>query len=293
MITTQQMADVLTAKLNKYAGQVSGQDFRFLVHCDECDLQAKTEKTQRQLPTILVNGVLIEQSSTPVPLEGLDCVLLMQTLQVLVPCDEQRVSGRAEYALTALNAFVADVAGNVGILTDENGKSYSYVLSVSTPFVGTENYFGDVGAAIPVSLQISWHFILDGVLANNVKMKLGVKGSTTQYSVVLMDGAIVRTRTGDSTNVEGSEEMKTEITQQGLTIKVIMPYKRNDVSEVLYADMLRGSLERIYTLSYDDSDGSTAVGLQATWDVVAREITASMTSGKGITVSATLEIARQ
>lgn len=37
---------------------------------------------------------------------------------------------------------------------------------------------------------------------------------------------------------------------------------------------------------------ATAVGLQATWDVVAREITASMTSGKGVTVSATLEIAR-
>lgn len=291
MISTQKMADVLTAKLNKYAGKVNGQDFRFLIHCNEGDLQAKTEKTQRQLPTILVNGVLIEQSSTPVPLEGLDCVLLMQTLQVLVPCDMQRVSGRAEYALTALNAFVADIAGNVGALTDDENKNYSYVLSVSTPFVGTENYFSDVGAAIPISLQISWQFILGGVLANAVKMKLGVKDSAVQHAVVLMDGGIVRTRTGDSTNVENSEEMQTAVTQQGLTIKVIMPYKRNDASQMLFNDMLVGTLKRVYTLSYDDGD-DVYDGVSATFNVCAREITAPLTAGKVMTISATFEIAK-
>lgn len=291
MITIQQMADELSAKLNRFTGQVNGQDFRFLIHCNEGDLQAKTGKTQRQKATVLINSVLIEQSSTPIPLKDLESVLMMQSLQVLVPCDEERVSGRAEYALSALNAFVADIAGNVGILTDENEKSYSYVLSASTPFVGTENYFGEVGKAIPVSLQISWQFIKDGVLANNVNMTLGVKGSDVYPSVVLMDGAIVRTRTGDSTNVENSEEMETIITQQGLTVKVVMPYKRTDASAILFGDMLKGVLNRVYTLSYDDTVGKV-VGNKGTWNVVAREITAALTAGKVMTLSATFEIAR-
>ena len=71
-----------------------------------------------------------------------------------------------------------------------------------------------------------------------------------------------------------------------------MPYKRGDVSEMLFRDMLTGALQRVYELSYTDGDGNTAQGVSASWDVVAREITASLTSGKGITVSATLEIAR-
>ena len=174
---------------------------------------------------------------------------------------------------------------------DDENKNYSYVLSVSTPFVGTENYFGDVGAAIPISLQISWQFILDGVLANAVKMKLGVKDSAVQHAVVLMDGGIVRTRTGDSTNVENSEEMQTAVTQQGLTIKVIMPYKRNDASQMLFNDMLVGTLKRVYTLSYDDGD-DVYDGVSATFNVCAREITAPLTAGKVMTISATFEIAK-
>ena len=291
MITNKQLVEKLTERLNAFAGTVGGRNYQFYVHSNEGEFENAIKGTQKKLPTILINGVLLEQSSTPIPLKGLDSVLLMQSLQVIIPCDENKVTGRADYALQAINAFVADVAGNAGIITDEGGNSYAYILSVSTPFVGTENYFGQIGKAVPATLQVSWQLIKDGVLANNVTMKMKAKGSAENPTVVvLMDGAIVRTRTGDSSNVDGSEEMKTEVTQQGLTIKVIMPYKRGDVSEMLFKDMLTGALQRVYELSY--ADGDTAQGVSASWDVVAREITASLTSGKGITVSATLEIAR-
>lgn len=293
MITNKQLVEKLTERLNAFAGTVGGRNYQFYIHSNEGEFENAIKGTQKKLPTILINGVLLEQSSTPIPLKGLDSVLLMQSLQVIIPCDENEVTGRADYALQAINAFVADVAGNAGIITDESNNSYAYILSVSTPFVGTENYFGQIGKAVPATLQVSWQLIKDGVLANNVTMKMKAKGSAANPTVVvLMDGAIVRTRTGDSSNVDGSEEMKTEVTQQGLTIKVIMPYKRGDVSEMLFKDMLTGALQRVYELSYADGDGDTAQGVSASWDVVAREITASLTSGKGITVSATLEIAR-
>ena len=289
MITNKQLVEKLTERLNAFAGTVGGRNYQFYIHSNEGEFENAIKGTQKKLPTILINGVLLEQSSTPIPLKGLDSVLLMQSLQVIIPCDENKVTGRADYALQAINAFVADVAGNAGIITDEGGNSYAYVLSVSTPFVGTENYFGQIGKAVPATLQVSWQLIKDGVLANNVTMKMKAKGSAENPTVVvLMDGAIVRTRTGDSSNVDGSEEMKTEVTQQGLTIKVIMPYKRGDVSEMLFKDMLTGALQRVYELSYADG----AQGVSASWDVVAREITAPLTSGKGITISATFEIAR-
>ena len=289
MITNKQLVEKLTERLNAFAGTVGGRNYQFYIHSNEGEFENAIKGTQKKLPTILINGVLLEQSSTPIPLKGLDSVLLMQSLQVIIPCDENKVTGRADYALQAINAFVADVAGNAGIITDEGGNSYAYILSVSTPFVGTENYFGQIGKAVPATLQVSWQLIKDGVLANNVTMKMKAKGSAANPTVVvLMDGAIVRTRTGDSSNVDNAEEMKTQITQQGLTIKVIMPYKRGDVSEMLFRDMLTGALQRVYELSYADG----AQGVSASWDVVAREITAPLTSGKGITISATFEIAR-
>lgn len=294
MVTTSQLANELQNRLNNFAGTLNGRDYKFIIRTNAGDYEHSTGGTQKKLATLLINGLLIEQTSTPIPLKGLDSVLLMQTLNILIPCDMTGdKQNRIEYAMNALNAFVSDVAGNAGNLSDSKKNKYAYVLSVSTPYVGQEALESEIGYCVPVSLQVSWQLIKDGVLANNVTMKMKAKGSAANPTVVvLMDGAIVRTRTGDSSNVDGSEEMKTEVTQQGLTIKVIMPYKRGDVSAMLVRDMLTGALQRVYELSYDDGDGDTVQGVSASWDVVAREITAPLTSGKGITVSATLEIAR-
>lgn len=294
MVTNKQLAESLMTRLNQFAGTLGKRKYQFFIHSNEGEFNNAINGTQKQLPTVLVNAVLLEQSSTPLPLRGLGSVLLMQTLQVLVPCDTSLATGRADYALQALNAFVADVAGNAGNMKDADGNEYAYVLSMSTPFVGVENYFGQVGEAVPVTLQVSWQFIADGVLANNVKITLGVKDSEDiPKAVVLMDGAIVRTRTGTPSNVDGSEEMQTDITQQGLTLKLIMPYKRTDASLILYRDMIKGNLKRVYNVTYDDSvDWSPAEGIVQSWNMVAREITASLTAGMGITITATFEIAR-
>lgn len=96
-----------------------------------------------------------------------------------------------------------------------------------------------------------------------------------------------------TSNVDGSEELQTTVTQQGLTLKTVMPYKRKDASAYLYADMLKGDLKRIYVVTYTDSVSNGDGGISATWNMVAREITASLTAGLGITVSATFEIARE
>lgn len=279
---------MLTDKLNEYPLTLNGREYSFFIHSNEGEYNGEINGSQKQLPTNIINGVLLEQSSTPVPLAGLNSILLMQSLEVLIPVNMAarrllvKRSGGIDYAMKALNAFVQNCAGLTGTESDEDGKSYSYALSVSTPMVGSEDYYGEVGKAVPVSMQVSWQFIENGVLANDVTITLD------GTPVVLMDGAIVRTRTGDTSNVEGSGEMQTAITQQGLTFTLIMPYKLqpNDVSKALVQDMLVSGLNKTYTLGYHDPE------LTLSWEVVARSITSSLTAQKALSIVAVFDLAR-
>lgn len=294
MITTRQFIDELQSRLNQFSGEINGRKFEYLIHSNDADYEHSFDGSQRSLSTLYINGILLEMSSTPLPLRGLGSVLLSQQLTFLVPTDTTLTSGKIDYALSGINAFVANVAGNAGNLTDAEGNTYAYVMSVSTPYVGAETLNGEIGMCVPATLNVSWQLILNGVLANNVTITIRAKDSDWKTSAfALMDGAFVRTRVGEASNVDGSEELQTTVTQQGLTLKTVMPYKRKDASAYLYADMLKGDLKRIYVVTYTDSVSNGDGGISATWNMVAREITASLTAGLGITVSATFEIARE
>lgn len=307
MITNAQLAREIEKKLNRInngtpsdptddtAGTINGRPFAFKVHSNNGEYQAfANDGTQRNRSTVLVNAVLGEQISTPLPLQGLGSTLISQTLSFIIPIDLDLRTGSADYALQAINLFVQDVAGLAGTMSDGT-NTYSYVLSVSTPYVGQEAYTVGTqsGRCVPATCQVSWQFILDGVVANNVILKLNGD------RVTLLDGAITRTRVGDAVNVEGSQEMQTAITQQGLLWRIVTPYKRGDVSQTLYEHMLTGGLAQRYLLEYDDRERdenddiiSGARGFYITQYVVAKEISVATTAGKGITLTATLVPAR-
>lgn len=281
MITNEQMATVLTAQLQEYAGTVNGYEFEFLIHPNEGEYQAFMSNGQRKKATILINGVLGDQVSTPLPLKGLGSTLVSQTLSFFIPIDKSKTSGRIEYAKKSIDQFVQDMAGHSGELTDDAGNEYAYVLSVSTPFIGQEGAYPQIGFGAPATLNVQWQFILNGVLANNISLTLDGD------AVSLLDGAITRTRVGDAVNVDGSKEMQTAITQQGIVWRIVTPYKRGDVSQKLMSDLLNGDLETTYTLAYDDG--------VLTWSdtVVAKEISTATTAGKGITLTADFVPARE
>lgn len=312
MITNAQLARQIEQKLNpeilrtstengvtvnEYcAGNINGRPFAFKVHSNNGEYQAfMADGTQRNRSTVLVNAVLGEQISTPLPLQGLGSVQINQTLSFIIPIDLDLRSGSADYALQAINLFVQDVAGLAGTIEDSDNNKYAYVLSVSTPFVGQEAYTVGTqsGRCVPATCQVVWQFIKDGVVGNNVILKLNGD------KVTLLDGAITRTRVGDAVNVEGSQEMQTAITQQGLLWRIVTPYKRGDVSQTLYEHMLTGGLAQKYLLEYDDRERDEngdvitgARGFYITQWVVAKEISVATTAGKGITLTATLVPAR-
>ncbi len=290
MITNEQMAAVLSNKLNTFqiagdsnlhGGTVNGYVYDFLIHANEGEYQAFMANGQRKKGTILINGILGDQVSTPLPLKGLGSTLVSQTLSFFIPIDKSLTTGRAEYAKIRIDQFVQDMAGHSGTLTDEvTGDTYAYVLSVSTPFIGQEGAYPQIGFGVPATLNVQWQFILDGVLANDITLTLNGDPAS------LLDGAITRTRVGDAVNVDGSAEMQTAITQQGLVWRIVTPYKRGDVSQTLMNDLLNGGLETTYALAYDDG--------VLTWSgtMVAKAISVATTAGKGITLTADLVPAR-
>ena len=126
MITTSQLAIELQNRLNNFAGTLNGRDYKFIIRTNASDYEHSTGGSQKQLATLLINGLLIEQTSTPIPLKGLDSVLLLQTLNILIPSDTTGAKqNRIEYAMNALNAFVSDVAGNAGNLSDSDENNYA------------------------------------------------------------------------------------------------------------------------------------------------------------------------
>ena len=320
MITNAQLARQLEQKLNpeilrtstengvtvnEYcAGNINGRPFAFKVHSNNGEYQAfMADGTQRNRSTVLVNAVLGEQISTPLPLQGLGSVQINQTLSFVIPIDLDLRSGSADYALQAINLFVQDVAGLAGTIEDSDNNKYAYVLSVSTPFVGQEAYTVGTqsGRCVPATCQVVWQFIKDGVVGNNVNMTLDGQ------KLLLLDGTGTRVGIGDATNVQNETEQKTALTQQGLLFEIVIPYKRGkvtiggeevlNISQQLMYDKFYGILDKVYDLTYDDNTYEDGVsqndGISWSGRVVAKHISAPYTAGKNMVINAQFVLARE
>lgn len=288
MITTEKLAVMLTDKLNEYPISLNGREYSFFIHSNEGEYSGEVDGSQKQLPTNVINGVLIEQSSTPVPLAGLNSILLMQSMEVLIPVNMAarrllgRRSGGIDYAMQALNAFVQACAGLTGTEQDDEGKSFSYALSVSTPMVGTEDYYGEVGKAVPVSMQVSCQITENGVLSNQIKV------SVDGMEVLYVEGGFERNRIAETFNAENSEELQSTITQQGLMMRVVTPYIKGGLGQTLIEDMLSGNLNRVYTVIYSDG-----VVTDKTLKMVATGIQQGVQAGMTVSVTATFALAKE
>lgn len=275
--------------------QFMGEDITFYVHENEGEFWAKTKRTQRTLGKRVINAMLIDESEVPIAMKDLDAWETRKTLEVAVPVDitasdeENGVwTGGIEYAMSVINKFTRSIVGETSTITI-NGNTFNYVLNCGSAYVGTIGDYGKAGRVIPVSVSLVWR-IFDGVLANEVHIELSTNGTDFE-SAVLVDGSVVRTRTGDTNAYNDDQEMKTSILQQGLTLKVTIPYKHAGVSTTLVNDMLRGTLDRTYYVKFFDNVVATEEE-PILWEMVATEINAPLTPANFIGIGVTLQIAK-
>lgn len=273
-----------------------GEDFVFYVHENEGEFWAHTKKTQRTLGKAVINAVLLDESEVPIALKDLNAWETRKTLEIAVPVDitESDVENGVYtdgigYAMSVINKVTRDLVGVTDTMTI-NGVEYAYVLNCSSAYVGTIGDYGKAGRIIPVSVEFVWR-IFDGILANNVNIFISAHGADEYSKAVLVDGAVVRTRTGDTNAYNGDSEMKTSILQQGLTLKITLPYKASGVSKTLMSDLLKGELGTTYDVRYFDNVVATE-NEPIEWQMVATEINAPLTPSNYIGISVILQIAK-
>lgn len=284
MISTTQIAKEIASRLNEIAAGAS-LPFVFQVYANIGEYQAAQEDPMRKkLPTPVVNGVLIAFPAQIVPLQGVKSFAMQQLLTVYAPVkpNAEVNSVGIEEVMSVVNAFAESGAGLAGAMSDGE-NNYAYVLAPQLPFVGSEGW--ELGMpAIPVSISLTWQFIEGGVVGNNVKITVGGQAA------VLLEGGFSRTRIADTSPREGREEMTTVIGQQGLTLRVLVPYISGGVGQQLVTDTLTGALDKTYVVPYSDGVAFTDSAPFAAL-MVATNIAFSFNPGTTCSVDATFVLA--
>jgi len=281
----------LNAQIN--GEQYMGCDITFYVHRNEGEFKAKTGKTQRSKGKFIVNGILLDESSTPIALQGLNAFELRQTLEIAVPVDMTAAdvengiyTGGIEYARAVVDAWTRTNTGSIGTIT-LGEIEYGYVLGIRKPYVGDEAFYAGIGKCIPISVELVWQ-LFDGVIGNELVVKISLHDAEDYTTALLIDGAAVRMRTGDTSQYAEEQDLLTSITQQSLTVKVIIPYKRTGVAVKLVQDLWNGDIDTLYDIQYYDG---VAFLESAPYKKVftAKEINEPLTAGSALSITVTFE----
>lgn len=278
----------------------------FYVHANEGEFRAKTAKTQRTTSKEIINCMLLDESTMPIAVKGLQAYEKKQTLEVAVPVDLTSrdydtgiYTGGVKYVQEILDVFSRSLIGETGTVTVD-GQECPFVMAVSQPYTGTEATYPKIGKCVPFSIEIVWQIFTDGVFGNNVHISLALPGSDEFIETIKLDGKVLRTRSGDTsqyatndqTNQNSNQELKTSILQQALILTVQVPYKNTAVPIQLVRDMWKGNLKRVYRVrQYDGVAFTEDAPFEA--EMVANEIQMPMTAGTPLTITVTLTISAE
>lgn len=290
MIDAYTIANKIENRLNEIANGAEA-PFVFKVYPEVGDYKAAIKDAMRKTaPKPVINCTLMSLPSQIVPLQNVRSYTMSQLLTVMAPLMPGVRTGTTEFeqsiepVMNVLRAFAENSAGRAGTMPDAGGASFAYVFAPQLPSVGVEANTGVGFWFAPVSLYITWQFIEGGVVGNNVKITVGGQ------EAVLLEGGFSRTRIADTNPREGSEEMTTVIGQQGLTLRVLVPYISGGVGQQLVTDTLTGALDKTYAVTYSDGVAFTD-SAPFSADMVATNIAFSFNPGTTCSVDATFVLA--
>lgn len=281
MISVEQMATIIQNQLNEVSADLP---FDFLIHASMGDYLAAEGGSQKQLPKPLINGVVQALPSSIIPLQAVKSYVATQMLTIIAPTQPNAPENGIAQVLNAVQGFVESQAGFTGSMTDDDGLNYSYIFAPQLPQVGQLS--DDIGFwYIPITVSLTWQFIAGGVTSNQIEI------TVDDENVILLEGGFSRTRICETNNKSNSEELTSTATQQGLTLRIVVPFIRSGLGAKLVSDMLIGSLDLIYTVTYDDGLTRNASGQAPSFEMVATEIKESIAAGTVVSITATLVIA--
>jgi hypothetical protein len=189
----------------------------------------------RELSVPVINGVLLPIPSPITPIKDLGNFNRIFQLSFIVK------KRQAQAAAAILNTYIED---NIGNAADFGG--YAGIMNFDNLSVGSVSQESPIGTGLPLMTMVYYQFIKGGMISN--VCKVFIDGVKTQY----LNCSVGKTRILETNAYDGHKNMKSAITQQGVSFEITLPYVKNDLTKKLLGDLLDGGLNEIYTVIYDD-----------------------------------------
>lgn len=292
MISSESLRDIVESALNSMAQKLAA-PFKFRIFSNVGDFEAAIDDPTRQnLPTPLINGIIIDYASEIAPLSGITSYSMSQGLTLYVPRTPNPIAGAGiDRALAVIQSFVQNAAGLADYMDAENDngetEKYAYVLAPELPSVGSEDNSLGIWAT-PVDILLTWQFIKDGVTGNAVKVTIdGVEAK-------ILSGGFALARILATDQRENDKFVTSIAGQQTLSFQAQVPYITGSVGDTLVKDMFAGGLTKVYTVKFTDGvihtdKDNTAVVL----NMVASEISFNFAPGTVCSVDASFALAAE
>lgn len=269
MIKVEEIAKQLENGLNGYQDKYTF-DIAPLVG-DWKPAQETRKKQLRELPKIVINGILLALPSGIVPIKNLKNFYIIAQFQI---------QAKEEYANELYEILQNYIEARVG--TSERFGEYVGTVNFDVPSIGQLDIEPGAGASVPIMTTVYWQFIAGGVITEECALTIDSE------EIAPNAFTFVRTRVTDTGNILGSGEMQSVVGQQGLVLSVVMPYIKNSlIAKKLVADCIGGGLSTYYNVSYNDG-----VASQVDLKMIAESINVNYQAQKIPLIEVKLVIAR-
>ena len=185
--------------------------------------------------TEYINGICRVSNSSLTPLKSLSILTMSVEVEFCVRVDNLEKDANGNY-IEVLNIqalcenFVNSQNGQTITLTEEN-KTYVLAVNTEMPIVGVERLVTPLGKCLPITLQIFYTMVENGVNSSNVSLYIG--GEEVPYTDLTIDRVFVNTVAQKATEEVG----KTINEQNSVSISFVAPLTTtalgNDYTDII------------------------------------------------------------
>lgn len=171
--------------------------------------------------TEYINGICRVSNSSLTPLKSLSILTMNVEVEFCIRVDNLEKDANGNY-IEVLNIqalcenFVNSQNGQTITLTEE-GKTYVLAVNTEMPIVGVERLVPPLGKRLPITLQIFYTMVENGVNSSNVSLYIG--GEEVPYTDLTIDRVFVNTVAQKATEEVG----KTINEQNSVSISFVAP----------------------------------------------------------------------
>lgn len=185
--------------------------------------------------TEYINGICRVSNSSLTPLKSLSILTMSVEVEFCIRVDNLEKDANGNY-IEVLNIqalcenFVNSQNGQTITLTEDN-KTYVLAVNTEMPIVGVERLVTPLGKCLPITLQIFYTMVENGVNSSNVSLYIG--GEEVPYTDLTIDRVFVNTVAQKATEEVG----KTINEQNSVSISFVAPLTTtalgNDYTDII------------------------------------------------------------